>query len=105
MNMARLIDADALERSFRDMMEPDVPTYLNVITGMIKAMPTVDAEPVVRCKDCWKCGYDNCPMDDWLDTHWIDYEFFCSFGEPYEMRPGLYRGVKMDRGEKDGKAD
>lgn len=44
--MARLIDADALERSFRDVMEPDVPTYLNVITGMIKAMPTVDAKPV-----------------------------------------------------------
>lgn len=44
--MARLIDADALERSFRDVMLPDVPTYLNVITGMIHAMPTVDAEPV-----------------------------------------------------------
>ena len=71
----------------------------------IKQEPTVNAEPVVRCKDCWKCGYDNCPMDDWLDTHWIDNEFFCSLGEPYEMRPGLYRGVKMGRGEKYGKAD
>ena len=75
------------------------------IKELISTMPTVDAEPVVRCKDCWKCGYDNCPMDDWLDTHWIDNEFFCSLGEPYEMRPGLYRGVKMGRGEKYGKAD
>ena len=48
MSMARLIDADALERSFLDVMAPDVPTYLNVITGMIKAMPTVDAESVRR---------------------------------------------------------
>ena len=67
MNMARLIDADALERSFRDVMEPDVPTYLNVITGMIKAMPTVDAKPVktaqlIRETDrerhwhCSRCG-------------------------------------------------
>ena len=63
----RLIDADALERSFRDVMEPDVPTYLNVITGMIKAMPTVDAKPVktaqlIRETDrerhwhCSRCG-------------------------------------------------
>ena len=64
--MARLIDADALERSFRDVMLPDVPTYLNVITGIIKAMPTLDAEPVrhgqwvvmrdktLECSEC-KC--------------------------------------------------
>lgn len=56
----RLIDADALERSFRDVMQPDVPTYLNVITGIIKAMPTVDAEPVRRGwwinSLCSKCG-------------------------------------------------
>ena len=56
---SRLIDADALERSFQDVMMPDVPTYLNVITGIIKAMPTVDAEPVRRgwwinslCSEC-----------------------------------------------------
>ena len=48
--MARLIDADALERSFRDVMEPDVPTYLNVITGMIKATPTVDAGQLISAQ-------------------------------------------------------
>ena len=48
--MARLIDADALERNFRDVMEPDVPTYLNVITGMIKATPTVDAGQLISAQ-------------------------------------------------------
>lgn len=53
----------------------------------LTAMPTVNAEPVVRCKDCWKCGYDNCPMDDYFDSHPKEPDFFCAAGEPEEMRP------------------
>lgn len=42
---------------------------------------------VVRCKNCWKLGYDNCPMDDYFDSHPKEPDFFCAAGEPEEMRP------------------
>lgn len=61
---------------------------------LMEEAPKVDAVPVVRCKDCWKCGYDNCPMDDYFDSHPMEPEFFCAAGEPEEKRPrstcGLY---------------
>ena len=80
----RLIDADALERSFRDVMAPDVPTYLNVITGMIKAMPTVGVEQVVRCKNCRY--YDDFGNGlGWCEYSGLEHgsrdDLYCAFGE------------------------
>lgn len=49
----RLIDEDALEPS---------EVYMNygftriVYMDDIDEMPTIDAEPVIRCKDCYFCG-------------------------------------------------
>lgn len=40
-----------------------------------------------RCKNCWKLGYDNCPMDDYFDSHPMEPDFYCAYGEPEEMRP------------------
>ena len=43
--------------------------------------PTVDAIPVVRCKDCknWTSEWWNCPCRDWTDD-----DFFCASGKPKE---------------------
>ncbi|MBR2653998.1 MAG: hypothetical protein IKD59_05515 [Lachnospiraceae bacterium] len=47
----RLIDADAfLERIKKDPLFPLVERY--GLSGVIENEPTVDAVPVVRCKDC-----------------------------------------------------
>jgi hypothetical protein len=83
-------------------MEPDVPTYLNVITGMIKAMPTVDAEPVRRGR--W-VTYPECLAYDgaYSDTHMACSE--CKYvwdimdndAETFDYCP--HCGAKMDGGE------
>lgn len=79
--MARLIDADALERSFRDVMEPDVPTYLNVITGMIKATPTIqpDAPRVMTLGEveARPYGYVLIETDKEGSLRWVDALLFC----------------------------
>lgn len=59
----RLIDADAfLERTKKDPLFPLVERY--GLSGVIQNEPTVDAEPVIRCRDCkylrltgvvWRC--------------------------------------------------
>ena len=54
---------------------------------LIAEAPAIDAAPVIRCKDCWKCGYDNCPMNDYFDSHPMEPDFYCAYGEPEEMRP------------------
>lgn len=51
MGMARLIDADALsvkvlDASYWDNQDEDV------IWNLVQDAPTIDAVPVVRCKDC-----------------------------------------------------
>lgn len=50
--MSRLIDADALrEELIEDTLFDTYEDYSFVI-GAIGLAPTIDAEPVVRCKDC-----------------------------------------------------
>lgn len=59
----RLIDADAfLERTSKDPLFPLVERY--GLSSVIQNEPTVDAEPVIRCRDCkylrltgmvWRC--------------------------------------------------
>lgn len=59
----RLIDADALEKAIYEWMPKDQETWMNsdippienlVVSIMmtIQEQPTVDAVPVIRCKDC-----------------------------------------------------
>ena len=53
--MARLIDADAVLRHKRKMSGADFGGEFwdeAVLASNIKNAPTVDAIPVVRCKDC-----------------------------------------------------
>ena len=93
--MMRLIDADALiedAKSFWDWDSIDGITSTTVLKQTITDIshaPTVDAVPVVRCKDCrhW-CEMQNltgaclrlCAIDGalWMGTDATD---FCSFAE------------------------
>lgn len=42
-------------------------------------------EEVVRCKDCWKRDYDNCPFREYSGQSQED-DFFCAAGE-MEFKP------------------
>lgn len=62
-------------------------TYFTVI-DTINDLPTVDAEPVVRCKDCihyyadpW--GYGNCVFEGGVSRRTKESDF-CSWGERKE---------------------
>jgi len=73
MNMARYIDADAFKEYLRKGTEANadiipqrlVDTVLDIMDGImldIDEQPTVDAVPVVRCKDCrwWDKEREQC---------------------------------------------
>lgn len=82
----RLIDADNLVDMLYDNEFASL-CPLDEVSGVIDAAPTVDAEVVVRCKDCkhsWEdisglcCSYMVC-----VDLTVPD-DFFCSYGERKE---------------------
>ena len=98
----RLIDADALEP--HEQLEPmgnGQYEYVEVVyKDDIDDAPTIDAVPVVRCKDCKHRHEDECPMqfeeqfdidegDGYYDTEYIIHDYtqddgFCSWGERKE---------------------
>ena len=52
---------------------------------LIKSMPTIEAVPVIRCKDCesFCCGYPNRIGADGLCEYWdklVDTDDYCSCG-------------------------
>ena len=79
--MPRLIDADKCEKDLIDR------TYCTGYGGLTRIdvrnemarQPTVDAVPVVRCKDCKKWETINCPFArDFVK--WDGFKF-CAWGE------------------------
>ena len=88
-NDMRLIDADALGvgRCSKDILPDAYCAGWNGLVNLIEQAPTIDAVPVVRCKDC-KHGelclnsqgseYVVCSMDD--HHVWLPNEY-CSYGE------------------------
>ena len=36
---------------------------------------------LVRCKDCWKREFDNCPFNEFSEFYKPDDDFFCADGE------------------------
>ena len=78
-----LIDANTLLRHKRKMSGADFGGEFwdeAVLASDIKNAPTVDAVPVVRCKDCavQHNKYTGCPMLNGLVT---PPDFYCPFGE------------------------
>lgn len=94
----RLIDADSLQKLFnatstnllrypelRKDIEHMVRAFL-MVAEMVSDAPTIDAEQVVRCKDCknyWRsagmCCYADMPINDSVRP-----EDYCSRGERRE---------------------
>lgn len=84
----RLIDADALTYEILSEYGADGGTEdVNTIYGMVINAPTIDAEPVVHCKDCKH--YIDPQIEDELGVRCVQWhtarftreDDFCSYGE------------------------
>lgn len=82
----RLIDAEELERLFNEQIEQGVGVIdaFDAFDDALQDTPTVDAVPVVRCKDCiytrklygrLVCKYGTC------SGCILREDFFCANGE------------------------
>lgn len=98
--MQRLIDADALidaycngcthyrDKICRAAQRCDFESFCN---EYINTMPTIDAVPVIRCKDCIHCA------DDWNGNQ---PTFTCELGRAGEsVQPNDYCSYAERRGE------
>lgn len=83
----RLIDAEKLVDMLYDNEFAVLCPLDDEVSGVVDACPTVDAVPVVRCKDCENsyyvvdgliCSYGPC-----LECH-VPPEFWCAYGERRE---------------------
>ena len=79
--MSRLIDADAF---LKDILTAGIGKTIieyseSSIGYMIRNRPTIDAVPVVRCKDC-KHRFE----DSWCEYVDDDDNFYCARGERKE---------------------
>lgn len=89
--MTEYIDRSALGIGNAKREAFTIPEYADGWNSAIKIIdnaPTVDAVPVVRCKDCAKDGLFSCPMC-YIESHKLifinhDPEFFCAYGERKE---------------------
>lgn len=73
--MARLIDADALKK---DLVE-NYGFFPALVMRAIDKQPTIDAEPIVRCRDC------AVPHNKWTGCPKLNGlvppdNFYCAFG-------------------------
>lgn len=80
----RLIDADALlNRMQEDPLFDLVERY--GVSGVINAEPTVDAVPVIRCKDCkyykWEIDMCNLPGATVFPMNVVHEDDYCSRAE------------------------
>ena len=96
----RPIDADALKATMIETLEqikanPKMDGQeMHIIAGiamlgeMIAAAPTIDAVPVVRCRECyyWESGENPCEKWEYCNFHRIGIgpHDFCSYGERKE---------------------
>ena len=83
----RLIDVDEAIINFGFEWD-DIPPTREEFVRFLKKQPTVDAVPVVRCREC-KYRFKNnshdksgCPIID--ANIWMDDDDFCSHGERKE---------------------
>ena len=60
----------------------DIPPTREEFVRFLKKQPTVDAVPVVRCRECKYHNKPTCPMR--LSFNWTKDDDFCSYGERKE---------------------
>ena len=101
----RLVDADEIKKRERDVVLANGAKHRCFDTTMLFEIPTVDSEPVVRCKDCkWYKESKNPEMrpmrfcyrlkndnGDPVGYNW-DGNDFCSHGERRDKRTASYYG-------------
>ncbi len=89
----RLIDEDALKAALVPLWNcHDDTTFANrVVWRELENAPTIDAVPVVRCKDCmYKAGTEDGEYnpEDIVCTYWmsdgLNEDDYCSYGERKE---------------------
>lgn len=89
----RLIDADALGvgRCSKDVLPEAYCAGWNGLIDLIEKAPTIDAVPVVRCRECVNCLIDNterkyhlCMRHNSIFPRKVDLMDFCSYGERKE---------------------
>lgn len=90
--MRRLIDADVLIHKLKTAIElgqkvDESVTELHAVLGDVESMPTIDAVPVIRCKDCrhahkgaFNPGYKRCDYNGEIKSP----QDFCSWAERKE---------------------
>ena len=89
--MSRLIDADATKRRVADTF---FDTLIPCVNRALDDSPTIDAVPVVRCKDCkhYKTGVCLKIYYDGLASRYAWQERkpddFCSYGEKRRDKDG-----------------
>ena len=83
----RLIDADEAIINFGFEWDDISPTR-DEFVAFLKKQPTIDAVPVVRCKDCIRrYDTDECPMCFLIEGNYCDYtneNGYCDRGERKE---------------------
>ena len=83
----RLIDANRALEIVRDqgIAHPSAYHLTNYATLILREAPTIDAVPVVRCKDCIRrYDTDECPMCFLIEGKYYEYtneNGFCDRGE------------------------
>lgn len=85
--MPRLIDADALASDLTRFYENEVTAR-----KLIAEQPTIDAVPVVRCRECkhavmtygGECKYCDFWQEDGGEALYLDGDFYCAAGERKE---------------------
>lgn len=78
----RLIDADALKEWVENVTESD--WGWQEMLDRIDSAPTIDAVPVVRCKDCEHWQYDKLFNEGFCKGESREPDFFCSRGKRKE---------------------
>ena len=83
----RLIDAEEAIINFGFEWD-DIPPTRDEFVEFIKKQPTIEAEPIVRCKECiyWKSGENECDKLEHCILHniCIGPYSFCSYGDRKE---------------------
>ena len=85
----RIIDADALGvgRCSKDILPDAYCAGWNGLIELIEKAPTIDAVPVVRCRECNHCDPENYHCDHPMSTAAPlrrKPDDFCSYGEQRE---------------------
>ena len=86
----RLIDADRALETVREqgIAHPSAYHLTSYATLILREAPTIDAVPVVRCKDCIRrYDTDECPMCFLIEGKYYEYtneNGFCDRGERKE---------------------